>query len=127
MVPKHREQLFGNDGNFGSRQSPKIGAAPHLPAGIFSPYSNGEKGARPDDFANRQRCRKRRQRRGKPLLPVTIRGGEAWSAQRTKSQLLGFSSNERRHGDEGQRRLGRLATCGKSSAARALDAYSAAS
>ena len=29
------------------------------------------------------------------LLPVTIRGVEEWSAQRTKSQLLGFSNDER--------------------------------
>ncbi|MER9655553.1 hypothetical protein NKJ26_18870 [Mesorhizobium sp. M0152] len=33
-------------------------AAPHLPAGIFSPYSDGEKDASAKDFANFQRCRK---------------------------------------------------------------------
>ncbi|PBB92024.1 hypothetical protein CK215_13880 [Mesorhizobium sp. WSM3864] len=32
------------------------GASPHLPAGILSPYSDGERGALVDDFANRQRC-----------------------------------------------------------------------
>jgi len=29
-----------------------VGAAPHLPAGIPSPYSDGERGAVIDDFAN---------------------------------------------------------------------------
>ncbi|RWC15356.1 MAG: hypothetical protein EOS63_28675 [Mesorhizobium sp.] len=44
------------------------GAAPHLPAGIFSPL-NGEKGAVAGGFANRQRRRKERRRRGQPLSP----------------------------------------------------------
>ncbi|PBC07075.1 hypothetical protein CK230_28425 [Mesorhizobium sp. WSM3859] len=35
-----------------------VGAAPHLPAGILSPYSDGEREALATDFANRQRCRK---------------------------------------------------------------------
>ncbi|TGV12685.1 hypothetical protein EN816_17100 [Mesorhizobium sp. M8A.F.Ca.ET.173.01.1.1] len=34
------------------------GAAPHLPAGILSPYSDGERGAVVAGFANRRRCRK---------------------------------------------------------------------
>ncbi|RUU09409.1 hypothetical protein EOD10_24985, partial [Mesorhizobium sp. M7A.T.Ca.TU.009.01.3.2] len=63
----------------------------------LSPYSDGERDAGIDGFANHQPLQ------GKdgagvaasPLLPVTIRGVEAWSAQRTKSQLLGFSNNER--------------------------------
>ncbi|TPI55586.1 hypothetical protein FJ422_06405 [Mesorhizobium sp. B2-6-3] len=44
-----------------------VGAAPHLPAGILSPYSDGERGAFINGFANHQRC-------GQPFLPVTIRG-----------------------------------------------------
>ncbi|TGS51900.1 hypothetical protein EN826_034445, partial [Mesorhizobium sp. M1D.F.Ca.ET.183.01.1.1] len=31
-----------------------VGAAPHLPAGILSPYSDGERGAVANGFANRQ-------------------------------------------------------------------------
>ncbi|RWD28487.1 MAG: hypothetical protein EOS33_17730 [Mesorhizobium sp.] len=33
-----------------------MGAAPHLPAGVPSPYSDGERGAVTDGFANLQRC-----------------------------------------------------------------------
>ncbi|TIU70155.1 MAG: hypothetical protein E5W25_07980, partial [Mesorhizobium sp.] len=33
-----------------------LGAAPHLPAGVPSPYSDGERGAVTDGFANLQRC-----------------------------------------------------------------------
>ncbi|RUX09250.1 hypothetical protein EOA30_04255 [Mesorhizobium sp. M8A.F.Ca.ET.059.01.1.1] len=35
-------------------------AAPHLPAGILSPYSDGERGAIPGGFANLRRCKKAR-------------------------------------------------------------------
>ncbi|BCH16890.1 hypothetical protein MesoLjLa_37410 [Mesorhizobium sp. L-2-11] len=35
----------------------EVGAAPHCPAGHFSPYSDGEKDAFAEDFANLQRCR----------------------------------------------------------------------
>jgi len=35
-----------------SPQFPSVGAAPHLPAGILSPYSDGERGALIDGFAN---------------------------------------------------------------------------
>ncbi|TGS11232.1 hypothetical protein EN852_022945 [Mesorhizobium sp. M2E.F.Ca.ET.209.01.1.1] len=45
-----------------------VGAAPHLPAGIFSPL-NGEKEDVAGGFANRQRGKKERQRRGQPLSP----------------------------------------------------------
>ncbi|TJV43945.1 MAG: hypothetical protein E5Y18_10780 [Mesorhizobium sp.] len=38
---------------------PGVCAAPHLPAGILSPYRDGERGAVIDDFANRRRCRPR--------------------------------------------------------------------
>ncbi|TIQ27983.1 MAG: hypothetical protein E5X48_32040 [Mesorhizobium sp.] len=53
---------------------PDAGAAPHLPAGILSPYSDGERGALVADFANRQRCRKSAGAAAGLLLPVTIRG-----------------------------------------------------
>ncbi|TIN08572.1 MAG: hypothetical protein E5Y14_19560 [Mesorhizobium sp.] len=36
----------------------KVGAVPHLPAGILSKYSDGERGALIHDFANYPRCRK---------------------------------------------------------------------
>jgi hypothetical protein len=48
----------------------KISAAPHLPAGIFSPYSDGEKDALIADFANRQRCRKGAGVAASPFRPV---------------------------------------------------------
>ncbi|RWP67440.1 MAG: hypothetical protein EOR07_10875 [Mesorhizobium sp.] len=51
----------------------QVGAAPHLAAAIFSPYSDGEKDAFAKDFANIQRA-KRVRGCGQPLLPVTIRG-----------------------------------------------------
>ncbi|RUW54351.1 hypothetical protein EOA32_06095 [Mesorhizobium sp. M1A.F.Ca.ET.072.01.1.1] len=35
-----------------------VGAAPHLPAGILSPYSDGEREAPAADFANRQRLKR---------------------------------------------------------------------
>ncbi|MET3597689.1 hypothetical protein ABID26_007115 [Mesorhizobium shonense] len=50
------------------------GAAPHLPAGILSPYSDGERGALIAGFANLQRCKKGAEAAAIPLLPVTIRG-----------------------------------------------------
>jgi hypothetical protein len=51
-----------------------VGAAPHLPAGILSPYSDGERGAFIDGFANHKRCRKSAETTAGPFLPVTIRG-----------------------------------------------------
>ncbi|RWD93893.1 MAG: hypothetical protein EOS40_35860, partial [Mesorhizobium sp.] len=51
-----------------------VGAAPHLPAGILSPYSDGERGAVAAGFANRQRCKKGAGIAASPFLPVTIRG-----------------------------------------------------
>ncbi|TIP13535.1 MAG: hypothetical protein E5X73_08195 [Mesorhizobium sp.] len=38
-------------------QSLQVCAAPHLPAGFLSPYSDGERGALIDGFANHQRYR----------------------------------------------------------------------
>ncbi|RWK54746.1 MAG: hypothetical protein EOR48_15770 [Mesorhizobium sp.] len=60
----------------------KLGAAPHRPAGHFSPYSDGEKEAFAKDFANIQRCRKGAKGCGQPLLPVTIRGEGGGSRMR---------------------------------------------
>ncbi|AZO01507.1 hypothetical protein EJ066_22000 [Mesorhizobium sp. M9A.F.Ca.ET.002.03.1.2] len=54
--------------------SPGVGAAPHLPAGILSPYNDGERGAVIDGFANPRRCKKGTGAAASPLLPVTIRG-----------------------------------------------------
>ncbi|RRI00868.1 hypothetical protein EH240_16025 [Mesorhizobium tamadayense] len=51
-----------------------VGAAPHLPAGVFSQYNDGEKGALMDDFANFQRGRKSAEVAASSFLPVTIRG-----------------------------------------------------
>ncbi|TPL91636.1 hypothetical protein FJ948_14495 [Mesorhizobium sp. B2-3-12] len=51
-----------------------VGAAPHLPAGILSPYRDGERDAVIDDFANHQRCEIGAEAAASPFLPVTIRG-----------------------------------------------------
>ncbi|TIX14923.1 MAG: hypothetical protein E5V41_17380, partial [Mesorhizobium sp.] len=50
------------------------GAAPHLPAGTLSPYSDGERGALIAAFANHQRCKKGVNAAASSFLPVTIRG-----------------------------------------------------
>ncbi|SIT55113.1 hypothetical protein BQ8794_200116 [Mesorhizobium prunaredense] len=47
----------------------EVGAAPHLPAGILSPYSDGERGALIHDFANYPRCRKALALRPAPFSP----------------------------------------------------------
>ncbi|ESX81314.1 hypothetical protein X759_07515 [Mesorhizobium sp. LSHC420B00] len=51
-----------------------VGAAPHLPAGILSPYSDGERGAFIEDFANHKHGNKSAETTASPFLPVTIRG-----------------------------------------------------
>ena len=51
-----------------------VSAAPHLPAGILSPYSDGERDAVLGGFANHQRCKRGASVAVSPLLPVTIRG-----------------------------------------------------
>ncbi|CAH2402554.1 conserved hypothetical protein [Mesorhizobium escarrei] len=51
-----------------------VGAAPHLPAGILSPYSDGERGALIEGFANHKRGNKSAEIAASPFLPVTIRG-----------------------------------------------------
>ncbi|TIV27146.1 MAG: hypothetical protein E5V90_20940, partial [Mesorhizobium sp.] len=52
---------------------PSVCAAPHLPAGILSPYSDGERGALAA-FANHKRCRHGSEVAASFFLPVTIRG-----------------------------------------------------
>ncbi|RWC54516.1 MAG: hypothetical protein EOS56_28545 [Mesorhizobium sp.] len=64
-----------------------VGTAPHLPAGIFSPYSDGEKDAVAKDFANLQRCGKGAEVAASPLLPVTIRGEVPGRAMRGSANL----------------------------------------
>jgi hypothetical protein len=51
-----------------------VRAAPHLPAGILSPYRDGERGAVIDGFANHRRRGKSADVAGRSLLPVSIRG-----------------------------------------------------
>ncbi|PZV38135.1 hypothetical protein B5V02_17425 [Mesorhizobium kowhaii] len=53
---------------------PTADAAPHPPAGILSPYSDGDRGAAIDGFAIYQCCKKGAGIAASPLLPVTIRG-----------------------------------------------------
>ncbi|RWD88364.1 MAG: hypothetical protein EOS38_14755 [Mesorhizobium sp.] len=78
----------------------RAGAAPHLPAGILSPYSDGERGAVIAGFADRYRgSRKIASVADSPLLPVTIRGEvpgramrgsadfDSWCAQRQSWKL----------------------------------------
>ena len=48
---------------------PGVGAAPHLPAGILSPYSNGERGTLIAGFANRQRRKKGAEAAASPFSP----------------------------------------------------------
>ncbi len=53
----------------------KASAAPHLPAGILSPYRDGERGALVAGFANHHRdSRKGAGVAASLLLPVTTRG-----------------------------------------------------
>ncbi|PBC10856.1 hypothetical protein CK230_08420 [Mesorhizobium sp. WSM3859] len=69
---------------------PQVSAAPHRPAGHFSPYSDGEKDAAIDDFANRQTSRKGARFAASPLLPVTIRGEGAGRRMRGSADPESF-------------------------------------
>ncbi|TPM67277.1 hypothetical protein FJ963_00900 [Mesorhizobium sp. B2-1-4] len=58
---------------------PDVSAAPHLPAGILSPYSDGERALSSTVspitvVANCNRCKKGARAAASPFLPVTIRG-----------------------------------------------------
>ncbi|TIO42840.1 MAG: hypothetical protein E5X81_19240 [Mesorhizobium sp.] len=65
----------------------QVCAAPHCPAGHFSPYSDGEKDAFAKDFANLERCRKGVKVAAKPLLPVNIRGEDAGRQMRGSADI----------------------------------------
>ncbi|TPN13070.1 hypothetical protein FKO01_41285 [Mesorhizobium sp. B2-3-3] len=67
-----------------------VGAAPHCPAGHLSPYSDGEREAVRDIGASPATLEIGEIADCSFPLPVTIRGIEKWSAQRTKSQWLAF-------------------------------------
>ncbi|RWO54846.1 MAG: hypothetical protein E5Y10_10625 [Mesorhizobium sp.] len=62
-------------------------AAPHLPAGILSPYSDGERGAVTMISPISGRCRNVCHRCGQPLLPVTIRGEVPGRAMRGSAEI----------------------------------------
>ncbi|AZO27789.1 hypothetical protein EJ071_10475 [Mesorhizobium sp. M1B.F.Ca.ET.045.04.1.1] len=65
-------------------------AAPHCPAGHFSPYSDGEKDAFINAFANFPRRKVSAEVAAICLLPVTIRGegaGRRMRGQRLPSAL----------------------------------------
>ncbi|RWP27323.1 MAG: hypothetical protein EOR02_23385 [Mesorhizobium sp.] len=64
----------------------EVGAAPHLPAGIFSPYRDGEKGlaATLAHFLQRWKLAKSF---AMCLLPVTIRGEMPGRAMRASANL----------------------------------------
>ncbi len=66
----------------------QLSAAPHLPAGILSPYRDGERGAVIHGFANRQRCRRNLEAAASPLLPVPIRGEVPGRAMRGSAAFL---------------------------------------
>ena len=65
----------------------QVSAAPHLPAGILSPYRDGERGALANGFANHQRSKKKGGVAASPLLPVTIRGEVPGRATRGSATL----------------------------------------
>ncbi|RWM85599.1 MAG: hypothetical protein EOR84_31770, partial [Mesorhizobium sp.] len=60
---------------------------PHLPAGILSPYRDGERGAVIDGLANRQRCKKGNSVVASPLLPVPIRAEVPGRAMRGRADF----------------------------------------
>ncbi|RAZ92668.1 hypothetical protein DPM33_01940 [Mesorhizobium hawassense] len=70
-----------------SFSGPKLGAAPHLPAGIFSPYSDGEKGRCCRRFRQSPTLQEKRRRSKQPLLPVTIRGEVPGRAMRGSADV----------------------------------------
>ncbi|CCV03281.1 conserved hypothetical protein [Mesorhizobium metallidurans STM 2683] len=65
-----------------------VGAAPHLPAGILSPYSDGERGAFIDGFANHKRFSKSAETTVSPFLPVTMRREMSGPPSAAAAQLL---------------------------------------
>ncbi|TPJ20130.1 hypothetical protein FJW04_01960 [Mesorhizobium sp. B2-7-3] len=71
-------------------------AAPHLPAGILSPYKDGERSAESYGFANRQRCMDGAGVAASPLLPVPIRGEVPGRAMRGCASLANRNQGLRR-------------------------------
>jgi hypothetical protein len=71
-----------------------VGAAPHLPAGILSPYRDGERGALIAAFANHRRCKKSAEVAGSSLLPVPIRGEGAGRRMRGNANagIIGWTT-----------------------------------
>ncbi|TPI25145.1 hypothetical protein FJW08_28435 [Mesorhizobium sp. B3-2-1] len=67
--------------------SSQVCAAPHLLAGILSPYRDGERGAVIDGFANDRSCKKGAGVAASPLLPVSIRGEVPGRAMRGGADL----------------------------------------
>ncbi|RWO24494.1 MAG: hypothetical protein E5Y16_05230 [Mesorhizobium sp.] len=59
-----------------------------MPAGILSPYRDGERGAFVTGFANHQRRRQGAETAASPLLPVTIRGEVPGAPSAAAAQLL---------------------------------------
>ncbi|TIS44918.1 MAG: hypothetical protein E5W96_34295 [Mesorhizobium sp.] len=72
---------------------PNVGAAPHLPAGILSPYSDGERAAVAGGFANRQLGRKCASAAASLFLPVTIRGEMPGRAMRGSASVRNCVEN----------------------------------
>jgi hypothetical protein len=68
--------------------SVQVSAAPHLPAGILSPYRDGERGVLIDGFANHRHFWKGASVSASPLLPVTIRGEVPGRAMRGSAALV---------------------------------------
>ncbi|MET3523356.1 hypothetical protein ABID25_005218 [Mesorhizobium abyssinicae] len=68
-----------------------VGAAPHLPPGILSPYSDGERSAVAAGFANHRRCKEGADVAASLLLPVSIRGEVPGRAMRGSANLDNLS------------------------------------
>ncbi|TIL30969.1 MAG: hypothetical protein E5Y85_22195 [Mesorhizobium sp.] len=71
---------------------PSVCAAPHLPAGILSPYRDGERGSR-HRFRQSLASQEGRRRCGQLLLPATIRGGVPGRAMRGGADFNKLISN----------------------------------
>ncbi|PAQ09888.1 hypothetical protein CIT26_10640 [Mesorhizobium temperatum] len=65
----------------------KVGAAPHPPAGTFSPYSDGEKGLAAASARFLKRWRLAKSLCEGVFLPVTIRGEMPGRAMRGSANL----------------------------------------
>jgi hypothetical protein len=68
-----------------------LGAAPHLPAGILSPYSDGERRASVNGFANHRHRDKSAEIAASPFVPVTIRGEMSGRTMRGSAGVYDWS------------------------------------